>query len=298
MWGYEHTFQMLLKDPENTNLKLRFCLARLQLNTILVKRLLRDYSRRCKLHVGLLSKLDGSKKGSVESDMKVYKSNPLKLDYYMKQSDLLLKEIDSFFHRKVQVSEFLDNAINDYRVDSRCEFHMLEKEFSKLREKEDFKRLTESLSKCISELRDRRLAVLSSSPSMTMAVTGLIFPHPWYESDWVLVVSCGVILVGAVYFLTKKDDNDGGDSGLTSGINPSRGLLDLLSPKKDSSAWDWFLDFCMNVRLISRRLMGRRLMDRRKNHGRILDRLGACWGPTVDRSRRKAQSERGRKLLS
>lgn len=274
---YENMFFARGFDSKNTYLKLRFCLARLKLNTFLVERLLRDYLKRCKLHISLLSKLDESKMGesqvnesSVSVDLEnldeVYNSKVMKVNYYTKQSDSLLKEIEYFFEKKNQVFEYIDSAISFYRVDSKCELHSLEKEFYKLREKGSFKRLTGSLLKCMSELSGRRSMALpgSSSTISTMAAIGPIssypYPYPWYESDWVLLASFSVIVLGAVYFLTKKDDDDDGSSGLTSGIKPSRGLL---SPKKDPSAWDWLLDLCMNVRLMSRRLMSRRFAANR-----------------------------------
>ena len=52
---------------------------------------------------------------------------------------------------------------------------------------------------------------------------------------WVILVACGVILLGAVYFLIKRNDDDeqgggpGSGSVSDSGISSSRGLLDLLS---------------------------------------------------------------------
>lgn len=78
---------------------------------------------------------------------------------------------------------------------------------------------------------------------------------PWYDSDWVILVSCGVLVLGAVYFLTKKDDGDDGHGGVPgsisgSGIVSSRGLLDLLPPKEDSSGWGWLLDLYTSVRYL------------------------------------------------
>lgn len=53
---YESIFKDLLEDSKSTNMRLKkqFCLARLRLNTLLVERLLRDYLKRCQLHIGLL----------------------------------------------------------------------------------------------------------------------------------------------------------------------------------------------------------------------------------------------------
>ena len=78
--------------------------------------------------------------------------------------------------------------------------------------------LTESLAKCMSELRDRRPVALPNSASITMAVNSSILSPSWYESDSVLAVACGVIIIGAVYFLTRKkddedDDEDDGQGG-------------------------------------------------------------------------------------
>lgn len=239
---YEDIFKGLLGDSKNTCLKLKFCLFRLKLNTFLVERLLRDYLNRCKLHIALLS--HERTKDSV------------KVTYYMKQSDLLLKELDDFLVKKVEVFDYVDSSFNSYRVDSKCDLglYALEKDLYKLRDKCEFKRLTESLAKYMSELRDCRLASLpSTSTTITIAGFGLIITEPWYESESVLALACGVIFVCTCYFIMKdKDDNDG-SGGLTSGIEPSKGFIDLLPPKENLSTWDWFLDFYMNVRFMSGR---------------------------------------------
>ena len=76
------------------------------------------------------------------------------------------------------------------------------------------------------------------------------YPHPWYDSDWVILVACVVITLGAVYFLTKRDGDDddrhgdGPGSTSSSGITSSRGLLDLLSSQdalsSDLSWWGFW----------------------------------------------------------
>ena len=87
---YESIFRDLLGDSKNTCLRLKFCVARLRLNTYLVEFLLRDYLKRCKLHLKLLSKLH-EMNGT---------NGFTKPTYYMKQSDLLLKELGDFFAKK------------------------------------------------------------------------------------------------------------------------------------------------------------------------------------------------------
>lgn len=135
---------------------------------------------------------------------------------------------------------YIDGAVSDYRVGTNCELHALEKE---LRERSDFKGPFDRKAERMSELKGRcdleAPLLPGSCPLTTMAAIVPISSYPWYESDWVLFVSFSVIVLGAVYFLTKKGDDDDG-SGLSGAIksDTDRGLLDLLPKKENLSAWE------------------------------------------------------------
>ena len=83
---------------------------RLKLDTLLAERLLRDFVKRCRLHLRMLSKEGKSKSMSCA-----------------KQSHLLLKEIDGFSAKKGRVFRHIDEAIEHYRSQSDGLFHSLEK---------------------------------------------------------------------------------------------------------------------------------------------------------------------------
>ena len=102
---YAELFDSVCKDPENSWLKLKFYVIRFKLDTLLVERLLCDYLKRCRLHIGLLSK-----------DL------PGKKSYYAKQSRVLLEEIDNFSNKRVRVFEHIEAAVGHYRLKSSCEF--------------------------------------------------------------------------------------------------------------------------------------------------------------------------------
>lgn len=137
---YAELFDSVCKDPENSWLKLKFYVIRFKLDTLLVERLLCDYLKRCRLHMGLLSK-------------------DVKKSYYVKQARVLLEEIEKFGNKKVRVFEHIETAISRYRLKSSCEFHSLERDLYKLRERLEFKHLLKTLEKCKVELNNRLCAL-------------------------------------------------------------------------------------------------------------------------------------------
>lgn len=228
-------FEDLCSDPESFGLKLNFTVIRLKPNTLLVEGLLRDFVKRCNLHMRMLSKTN----------------DPV---YYVKQSRLFLKEIDQFNSKEERVFKYMDEAILYYRSSSDGEFHLLEREIYSLREKVQFKGLRNKLNRSVTLLESELKKVVSLSKAevennisaprvlwfpMILSSRPLDFSYPWYYSDWVILVCCGVIVLGAVYFLTKNDDDgDGGgpgpNSSSSSGIMSSKGLLELLLPQDAS----------------------------------------------------------------
>lgn len=107
--NYTKLFEDLCSDPESVGLKLNFTVIRLKPNALLVEGLLRDFAKRCNLHMRMLSKTD----------------DPV---YYVKQSRLFLKEIDEFNSKEERVFKYMDEAILYYRSSSDGEFHLLERE--------------------------------------------------------------------------------------------------------------------------------------------------------------------------
>lgn len=191
--------------------------------------------------------------------------------YYMEQSRLLLSEIAKFKSKQSRVFKHIDDAILHYRSSSDGEFHLLEREIFNLREKVILKGLLGKLNKSLtlleSELQDGVSDSDSGSDSGSLIRAEVVNPalaprflcfssfvlsgpfssvHPWYDSDWMIIVACGVIILGAAYFLRKRnddgDDGHGGEPGSISGIPSSKGLLDLL-PSQDASSSDSDTDF-------------------------------------------------------
>lgn len=111
---YSKLFDQLLSDPGNCGLKIQFYVMRLKSDTLLVERLFRDFIKRCRLHLRVLSKEDRSMSCA-------------------KQSHLLLREIDRFSAKKGRVFKHIDEAIEHYRSQSDGLFHSLEKEVFSLR---------------------------------------------------------------------------------------------------------------------------------------------------------------------
>ena len=232
--NYNKLFEDLCSNPESVGLKLNFTVTRLKSNTLLVEGLLRDFANRCSLHMRMLSKANDSV-------------------YYVKQSRLLFKEIGQFNSKKEQVFKHIDEAILYYRSSSNGEFHLLEREIYSLRERESMKELGDKLKKNMTLLEDELQKGVSGSKAeentplaprflwfpVILPSRPLDFSYPWYDSDWVILVCCGVIVLGAVYFLTRNDDDgDGGGPGSnrSSDITSSKGLLELLPPQDVSSS--------------------------------------------------------------
>ena len=262
----EDLFNKLLQDPGDFWLKLKFSVVRLKLNNIMVERLLRDYLKRCDLHMKLLGKAEEAANDSEE-----------KLDYYGAQSRSLLAEIVLFEERRIKVLKHIDETLKDYRLHTKLEVHALEKELYNLRERSDFKMLFDKLKIVTSKLRDYLLklgftaadaqnnskasagfpplapsSVSSTSMELepiTESADGMaslvdtitsdpVTTYPWYASDWVVRGLSAYIAVCAAYFLFKYikggNGNDGGPTGGSgSGIAPENGLLGILPPKEE-----------------------------------------------------------------
>ena len=139
---YRKSFENVLADQGSSSLKLDFYVIRLRLNALLVERLLRDFVKRSKWHIGLLAKKDAADKLSAYSD---------KLSAYSgKPSHLLLREVANFERRREVVFTHIDEAIGYYQLKSGVEFFALEKEIFGLRNRVQFKDLTQKLENCVS----------------------------------------------------------------------------------------------------------------------------------------------------
>jgi hypothetical protein len=77
----EDLFDKLLQDPGDFWLKLRFSVVRLKLNNIVVERLLRDFLKRCDLHMKLLGKAEEAANDS-EKKLEYYGALPFRRSRY------------------------------------------------------------------------------------------------------------------------------------------------------------------------------------------------------------------------
>lgn len=127
---YRKSFETVLADQGSSSLKLNFYVIRLRLNTLLVERLLRDFVKRSKWHVGIIAKKDVA-----------YSDKPL---------HLLLREVSNFERKREVVFTHIDEAIGYYQLKSGVEFFALEKEIFGLRNRVKFKDLTHKLEICLS----------------------------------------------------------------------------------------------------------------------------------------------------
>lgn len=118
-------------------MKIKFSIARLKLNNMMVDKLMRNYLRRYQLHIKIFHKL--------ERDFCLVASNMNKFEYFKKKVLLLTEDTENFRLRRVKVSKHIYDAVNTYWLRSGYHNHALENEVYRLIEKGEFRVLSSKL---------------------------------------------------------------------------------------------------------------------------------------------------------
>lgn len=252
---YSDCFDSLLLNREDSHLWLRCSILRIKLNNLLLERLLRDLTKRCSLHIRLLSGADA--------------------ELYEKRASLLLDEITKLDGKAPELSRVVTADVERHWVEG--EVHALEIEFYKQKEHKACKGLWDKLREEETRLKlaiENKKAGSDSTPpaegmrvppigspvdigaSLPPAITdnltsdtltslpattdnltkGFNFLSS-VDPDFIVLGICTLILIGGTLYFWFKDDgrDDDGDSGgggrvSKSGIAPVSGLKELVPP--------------------------------------------------------------------